>query len=160
MDKDKLLTLREKILSKSLPLVMGDNDNKQAQFETILRIIQAETINNEDIYEKAFDVADSIDDESAKMDAMMRLLDEIDYQLSRGDSVIGQTITLDDSTDGTPTKKLGHKEDDSTTDSKEKTTVADQQDNKEQNAKTNDEDEDNSADTSKVESNIPDGVDI
>jgi hypothetical protein len=81
MEKE-LLNIRQKILNTSLPLLIdGDSDDKQGQFELLLQVIQSGTISDKSIYQKAYSVANSIEDESARLDALMQLLSEVDYEL-------------------------------------------------------------------------------
>jgi len=80
---DKLKEIRQQIVNTSLPLLLNnDGEDKQAKFEIILQVIRAGTITDESIYQRAYDLANSLEDETTRLDALMRLLDEVDYELS------------------------------------------------------------------------------
>lgn len=81
MDKGKLIELREKIVSESLPSVMEQLGDKESRFNMILKVIQAGTANNPELLNEAFGLANSIEDKDVKVDALMRLLDEVNFQI-------------------------------------------------------------------------------
>jgi hypothetical protein len=81
MKKDELLKVRSEIIKNTLPVVLGDMDDKYAQFEILLRVIQSGSASDADIFKKAYDIAQSLEDQNTRLDSLMRLLDEVDIAL-------------------------------------------------------------------------------
>ncbi len=87
MNKEELQKLREKTIESALPgILAGDAGDKQANFEMVIRMIQAGAARSNSVFNKAFELANGIEDENARMDALLRLLDEIDIALGGGNN--------------------------------------------------------------------------
>ena len=91
MNKNELASLREKILSDVMPLATG-TDMSTGSFPLLIRIIQSGNA-TKDIYDKAYESAKSIDDNSEKLNALLALLDEVEYDV---DEVLDDTESEDE----------------------------------------------------------------
>lgn len=80
MNQDELIALRAKILADLTPLVVDGVENTPDRFNLLLRIIQS---GNADatVYNKAYDLARTIEDKDQKLEALMSLMDEIDFDI-------------------------------------------------------------------------------
>lgn len=76
---EELKKIREQILADVVPLVI-DSESGPDQFDLILRIIQAGNANGE-VYKKAYQSALKIEDRNRKLEALLALMDEIDFDL-------------------------------------------------------------------------------
>lgn len=95
MSQDELIALRQQILNDLLPLVADGVDSSVDKFSVLLRIIQAGGA-GADIYRQAYDGALSFDDKDAKLDALMALLDEIDFSLQDREQLDDAGVELTD----------------------------------------------------------------
>lgn len=82
MSEGKLITLREQILSDITPLVLETAEPGAERFSLLLRLIQAGTADSE-VYNKAYENAKAIADSGERLDALMALLDEIDFDVQK-----------------------------------------------------------------------------
>lgn len=82
MNREKLLEYRGRVMEAILPGLLGDLPDKRGQLETLMRLLEVGAIRNEDVYEKALNLANEIEDGSDKQNALLRILGEIDAELS------------------------------------------------------------------------------
>ena len=96
MDKNELTSLRNEIVSVITPLSINEIENPYDQFQMMIRLIQSGNV-SKDIYRKAFECANSIEDSQDKLEALMTLLDEIDIDISSSDNDLdSNTVITDD----------------------------------------------------------------
>ena len=88
MDKQALLSLRQQILGDIMPLVLESAEVGADRFALLLRLIQAGNATGE-IYKRAYESAKAIEDKDEQLDALLSLIDEIDFDTSRQDSESG-----------------------------------------------------------------------
>lgn len=81
MSKEQLLSLREQIMNDITPLAL-EGGGGAASFGILLRVIQAGNA-SADIYSKAYESARAIQDKDQRLDALLSLLDEIDFDATR-----------------------------------------------------------------------------
>jgi hypothetical protein len=81
MDKTFLRDYKGKIIDEMLKVIVDQDEAPENQFEILFRIIQAESIRDEELYGRALDVAQKISDTEMRADALSRLLAEIDFQM-------------------------------------------------------------------------------
>ncbi|MDR2336508.1 MAG: hypothetical protein LBE03_00165 [Candidatus Nomurabacteria bacterium] len=81
MDTNKLKELKSKISEIMQPIALEPSGDPVVDFDLLMNIIRVGNANN-DIYQKAFDAASSIKDRSAKMNALLDLMTEIDITLN------------------------------------------------------------------------------
>lgn len=105
MDRTDLASLRNRILNDVVPLVLNGEPSAE-QFEVILRIIQSGNATG-DIYKKAYASAQKIEDRNGRLDALLALMDEIDFDLQASESQEGTKAKEDTST---PTQDDVHPE--------------------------------------------------
>lgn len=91
MTQDELIALRKRILEDVVPLAVDSVDNSPDRFELLLRIVQSGNA-SANVYQKAYDTARAIEDKDEKLDALMSLVDEIDFELQ---SDVPETDTAD-----------------------------------------------------------------
>ena len=84
MTQDELLDLRKRILGDVMPLVVDSAGSAPDRFELLLRIIQSGDANVE-LYGKAYEAARAIDSNEEKIDALMALVDQIDFEIQSSD---------------------------------------------------------------------------
>lgn len=82
MNKDQLASLREKILEDIVPLVLDSAQNGADRFGILLRVIQAGNASGE-LYTRAYESAKAIDDGKDRLEALLSLLDEVDFDVNR-----------------------------------------------------------------------------
>ena len=82
MNKDQLVSLREKILEDIVPLVLDGAQNGADRFALLLRVIQAGSASGE-LYTRAYESAKAIDDSKDRLEALLALLDEVDFDANR-----------------------------------------------------------------------------
>ena len=83
MDNQKeLVALRNKILGDIMPLVLDSEDNGSDRFALLLRVIQAGGADGA-VYARAYESAKSIEDADDRLDALLSLLDEIDFDTNQ-----------------------------------------------------------------------------
>jgi hypothetical protein len=82
MSNSELIALREQILGDVVPLVLESADSGSDRFTLLLRIIQAGNANG-DIYKRAYESAKKIEDADGRLEALLALLDEIDFDAAR-----------------------------------------------------------------------------
>lgn len=109
MDIKELEKLRQKTIEGVVPAILEDEGDAQSSFELILRLIQTGSVEDTKIYNKAYELANKIEDKTAKSDAMFRLLEEIDITL---DQLEGADMTapeeddeVEDESDEEPTEE-------------------------------------------------------
>lgn len=81
MSKEQLLSLREQIMNDITPLAL-DGGGGAASFGILLRVIQAGNATG-DVYAKAYESAKQIQDKDQRLNALLSLLDEIDFDTTR-----------------------------------------------------------------------------
>jgi hypothetical protein len=84
MDKDQLVSLRDKILEDVVPLVIDSAENGSDRFDLLLRVIRAGNANS-DLYARAYDSAKAIEDNNDRLEALLSLLDEVDFDVNQFD---------------------------------------------------------------------------
>ncbi len=84
MTQDELLDLRKRILGDVMPLVVDSAGSAPDRFELLLRIIQSGEASAE-LYSKAYETARAIDSNEEKIDALMLLVDQIDFEIQSSD---------------------------------------------------------------------------
>lgn len=84
MDKSQASELRDKILEDIKPLMLGGVADGPEKFELLMRIIQTGKATN-DIFVRAYDSAKLIEDQEERLDALLSLLDEIDFSSEQKD---------------------------------------------------------------------------
>lgn len=77
MNQDQLTALKGQILNDITPLALS-NDNSRDRFDLLLRVIQAGGASSE-VYARAYESAKQIEDRDDQLDALLVLLDEIDF---------------------------------------------------------------------------------
>lgn len=82
MTHDELIALRTKILTDIQPLAIGMVESESDQFDLLLRIIQTGVAGAE-VYNKAYTVAQSIENVQDRLDSLMAIVDEIDFEVGR-----------------------------------------------------------------------------
>lgn len=85
MTQEELLGLRKKILGEVMPLTMESIGNPSDRFSLLIRIIQSGEADG-GLYGRAYDAARSIEDNELKINALMMLLDEVDFEIQSFDS--------------------------------------------------------------------------
>ena len=88
MSQNELLSLRKRIVDDVIPLAIDGADNPPDRFEVLLRIIQSGNASMA-VYERAYEVAKSIEDSDDKLTALMSLVEEIDTDLRQDDATSG-----------------------------------------------------------------------
>jgi len=78
MDKDQANLLRDKILEDIQPLMLDDTTDGPEKFALLMRVIQTGKATNE-MFTRAYESAKLIEDQEERLDALLALLDEIDY---------------------------------------------------------------------------------
>lgn len=78
MSNNTLLALREQILGDIVPLVLESTDDGADRFGLLLRIIQAGNASG-DIYQRAYESAKKIENVDDRLEALLSILDEIDF---------------------------------------------------------------------------------
>lgn len=81
MNKDQLVSLRDKVLEDVMPLVVDNAQNGADRFSLLLRVIQAGNASNE-LYMRAYESAKSIEDGNDRLESLLALLDEIDFDIN------------------------------------------------------------------------------
>lgn len=79
MDTTFLTELRGRILQDVIPLAIETAGASSDRFNLMLRIIQTGDA-PQDLYSRAYDTARSIEDKEDRLDALMALLDEVEYR--------------------------------------------------------------------------------
>lgn len=82
MNREKLLEYRGRVMEAILPGLLGDFPDKKGQLETLMRLLEVGAIRNKDVYEKALSLANELEDGGDKQDALLRILNEVDTELS------------------------------------------------------------------------------
>ncbi len=96
MHKEELIKLREQILSDIVPLVIDSADNGPDRFALLLRLIQAGNASGT-VYKRAYESAKQIENTEDRLEALLGLIDEIDF-----DANSEPAVTVDTQSDGTP----------------------------------------------------------
>jgi len=78
MDKDQANLLRDKILEDIKPLMLNDTVEGPDKFALLMRVIQTGKATSE-MFTRAYESAKLIEDQEERLDALLALLDEIDY---------------------------------------------------------------------------------
>lgn len=84
MTNNELLSLRKQILGDIVPLVLESAPGGADQFALLLRVIQAGNANG-DIYRRAYESAKQIENTDDRLEALLALLDEVDFDASRSE---------------------------------------------------------------------------
>lgn len=82
MTNSELLSLREQVLKDVMPLVLESTNAGPDRFSLLLRIIQAGNASSE-IYKRAYETANKIEDSDDRLQALLSLLDEIDIDANQ-----------------------------------------------------------------------------
>lgn len=106
MNKTELMNLREQILGDIVPLVLDSTDDGLDRFSLLLRIIQAGNASGE-VYRRAYESAKKIEATDDRLEALMSLLDEVDFDTNRSigsqdaieENGSSQQDTVNDTTD-------------------------------------------------------------
>lgn len=80
MTRDELIALKAKILADIKPLAIEAVGDDVDQFDLLIKIIQTGASSAE-VYNKAYTVAQGIESVQDKLDALMILIDEIDFEI-------------------------------------------------------------------------------
>jgi hypothetical protein len=112
MNKQELLSLRGRILGDITPLVLESAEAGADRFALLLRLIQAGNATG-DIYKKAYESAKMIEDKDDQLDALLSLVDEIDFDVNRQEAVSespaeAESDTSTDSQLGTSAQNSGY----------------------------------------------------
>ncbi len=89
MNKEELLGLRERILAATVPLVLETAANGTEKFSLLVRIIHAGNASSE-IYTKAYEAAQAIEDKDERLSALMDLLDEVELDVDSHEEPAGE----------------------------------------------------------------------
>lgn len=79
-----LLALRDTVIGDLTPLIQGSNIDDQQKFTILLS--SARNTRSEETFKSAREAALGIDDAGAKADALLELLDELDFQIQETNS--------------------------------------------------------------------------
>ena len=74
---DKLLEIKQKVLSELTPLITDLDQSPEERFKTILMIIQAS--DNQDLIKDAYSAAEKITDVKLRAQALLEIVNEINY---------------------------------------------------------------------------------
>lgn len=85
MNKEELLGLREQIVEQTKKLALESDADSNSRFEVLINLVRAGDASM-DIVQKTYEVAQTLDDDSAKLDAYLEIIYAIDGQLSNDDS--------------------------------------------------------------------------
>ena len=99
MNKNELITLKERLLADITPLVINGADDGADRFSVLLRIIQSGQATSE-VYSRAYESANTIEEGSEKLNALLALLDEIEVDLSRSED---EEVSVDEQPQVEPT---------------------------------------------------------
>lgn len=93
MRNEELIKLRGQILNDIVPLVIDNADDGPDRFGLLLRIIQAGDAKAE-VYKHAYASAKKIEDKSEQLNALLSLVDEIDFDtpLPSSEDVDGDVV--------------------------------------------------------------------
>jgi ribosomal protein L12E/L44/L45/RPP1/RPP2 len=67
-----------------MPLVLDTSVNGGDRFSLLLRLIQAGNA-SEEVYRRAYESAQQIEDANERLDALISLLDEVDFDTNNGE---------------------------------------------------------------------------
>ncbi len=84
MDRQELTKLREQILSDIAPMILDSVESGADRFSLLIRLIQSGGA-DEAIYKKAYESAKAIEDKGEQLNALIALLDEIDFDVQKED---------------------------------------------------------------------------
>ncbi len=84
MDRQELTKLREQILSDIAPMILDSVESGADKFSLLIRLIQSGGA-DEAIYKKAYESAKAIEDKGEQLNALIALLDEIDFDVQKED---------------------------------------------------------------------------
>lgn len=76
-DLNKLIELKQKALSELNPLVEHLDQNNEEKFNTLMMMIQAS--DDQSLIKQAYDVANNITDDKARAQALLDIVNEINY---------------------------------------------------------------------------------
>jgi len=77
MNQEQFQSLRDRILGDVTPLV-ASTEASASHFDILLRVIQAGGA-NEEVYNKAYESAKMLEDSDERLQSLLTLLDEIDF---------------------------------------------------------------------------------
>lgn len=84
MNREHLVAMRQQVLDLLLPLIMNGEGEPTERFSLIISAIRAGA-GTDDLYNKAFEVANSIEDAEEKRMALYDLLGEIEADIDQLD---------------------------------------------------------------------------
>lgn len=84
MDKNELLLLRKQILETVSPLVLNGEGDARSQLGLLLDVIRSGG-GGADIYKKAYELANGIEDQGERASALLELLSEVELDIERAD---------------------------------------------------------------------------
>ena len=90
MNKQDLASLRDSILKDIVPLVLESSDSGPDRFALLLRIIQAGNATG-DLYRQAYESAKKIENTGDRLEALLALLDEVDFDANLSGEVASDT---------------------------------------------------------------------
>jgi hypothetical protein len=82
MDRQELTKLREQILGDIAPMILDSVELGADRFSLLLRLIQSGGADAA-IYKKAYESAKAIEDKGEQLNALLALLDEIDFDVQK-----------------------------------------------------------------------------
>ena len=85
MNKEELLNLRETIIGQVRSLVLQGSSDPATKLDVLMGLIASGDISR-DVIQGAYDTAQSLTDDSDKLNAMLDLVDAIDLKLARDES--------------------------------------------------------------------------
>lgn len=86
MNKDQMIALRQKISNDVKPLVLEGLKGDPDGFDVIMRLIRSGDA-NEDLFNRAYESAKAIEDNEIKLNALMDLLDELDFEINKTNDI-------------------------------------------------------------------------
>jgi hypothetical protein len=82
MNDQELLSIRQQILETSLPLLLDSNSAPEEKFDLLLRFMSLNAASKtSSLYKKAYETALSFQDSGERLDALLRLLSEVDAEI-------------------------------------------------------------------------------
>ena len=91
MNKDELIALRERLLAEITPLVIENAGDGVDRFSLLLRVMQGGHATSQ-IYAKAFESANSIDQSPDRLEALLALLDEVEVDIDSDSDKADQSV--------------------------------------------------------------------
>lgn len=82
MDREHLIVVRQRILDSLLPLIMDGDGEPAERFSLIVSAIRAGA-GTDELYDKAFEIANAIEDAGDKRAALYELLGEVEADMEQ-----------------------------------------------------------------------------